>query len=106
LLFWAEQAGEHTLNFTKQLLASIRIQIQGYRASLSLKKLAKEFGEARLNLACQRLLSIAHDQINTHSITRLRSILSNRLDQQPLSNNEVLEVKFEHSNIRGADYYH
>jgi len=106
LLFWAEQVGEHTLNFTKQLLASIRIQIQGYRASLSLRKLAKEFGEARLNLACQRLMSIAPSQINTSSTTRLRSILSNRLDQQPVSNNDVLEASFEHSNIRGADYYH
>ncbi|MDF0379022.1 IS21 family transposase [Methylophilus sp. YYY-1] len=106
LLLWAEQAGEYIYNFTKQLIASTQIQIQGYRASLSLKKLAKEFGEDRLNLACQRLLAIASNQINTSSTTRLRSILSNRLDQQPLSNNELIEAKFDHSNIRGSDYYH
>lgn len=106
LLIWAEQAGNHVLAFTQKLLPSIHIQARSYRASLTIKKLAEEFGAERLNAACERLLAISINDIRFDALTRLRSILRNRLDQQAISESDLNEATFNHPNVRGADYYH
>lgn len=106
LFLWAEQTGNHVLAFSQKLMPSIHIQAQSYRASLAIKKLAKEFGETRLNAACERLLAISTNDIRIDALTRLRSILRNRLDQQVITESDLNEATFNHPNVRGADYYH
>lgn len=106
LFQWARQTGKHVLAFAQKLMPTIHIQVQGYRASLVLKKLAKEYGETRLNAACERLMAITINDICYDSLARLRSILYKRLDQQALPQAEISEATFTHTNVRGADYYH
>lgn len=106
LLIWAEAIGPHLLEFVKKLVLTIRIQGQGYRTSLSIKKLAAEFGAVRLNAACERLMIISSNKISIKSMASLRSILRNRLDQQVITTSDVQEATFDHPNVRGAKYYH
>jgi hypothetical protein len=105
-LIWAEAIGPHLLEFVKKLVLTIRIQGQGYRTSLSIKKLAAEFGAVRLNAACERLIIISSNKISIKSMASLRSILRNRLDQQVITTSDVQEATFDHPNVRGAKYYH
>lgn len=100
-LEWALQIGTSVHEFLQHLLSGTRTPEQGYRATIGLKKLALNFGKERLNAACQRGL-----EINARSTSSIRSILNNRLDQQPTETTMHHEAAFEHPNIRGSDYYH
>lgn len=73
---------------------------QAYRSCLGIIKLAKAFGNDRLDAACARAL-----EINAHSYTSLHSILKNGLDRprrEPITDGPAIT----HPNIRGADYFH
>ena len=73
---------------------------QAYRSCLGIIKLAKAFGNDRLDAACARAL-----EINAHSYTSLHSILKNGLDRprrEPTTDGPAIT----HPNIRGADYFH
>ena len=73
---------------------------QAYRSCLGVIKLAKAFGNDRLDAACARAL-----EINAHSYTSLHSILKNGLDRprrEPTTDGPAIT----HPNIRGADYFH
>jgi hypothetical protein len=64
--------------------------------------LARKYGKARLEAACQRALTIG-------SPTRrsIVSILEAGLDQQPAPAATAAEWQApEHENVRGPDYYH
>lgn len=100
-LEWAQQAGEQVHGFLQVLLTAARTHEHGYRATIGLKKLAGEFGNERLNAACQRGI-----EINASTMSSIRSILRNGLDQQPSEKTTNLEADFEHLNVRGSDYYH
>lgn len=106
ILAWCADAGEYVLALMQALLKQFRVPDQGYRASLSIRNIASEYGEHRLNTACLRLLNISNYQVNNQSLESLRSILKSKLDQVPLDNSEVTEANFTHLNIRGSDYYH
>ena len=63
-------------------------------------KLARTFGRARLDAACERAL-----EINSYTYQSLHSILKNGLDRQrrqPATDGPTIT----HSNIRGAGYFH
>jgi len=100
-LDWALQAGTSVHGFLQQLLSASRTHEQGYRATIGLKKLARDFSNERLNAACQRGL-----EINASSMSSIRSILNNGLDQQPTETTTLQEAAFEHPNVRGSNYYH
>jgi transposase len=74
---------------------------QGYRACLGLQRLAREYGEARLEVACARALAI-------HSPTyrSIAAILSSGLDRQPSPSASPPSPMPEHDNVRGPTYYH
>ena len=77
---------------------------QGYRACLGLLRLARQYGEERLEAACTRALSI-----RSPSYRSVCSILARGLDRHPL---EPAAADAEpralplHDNVRGPDYYH
>lgn len=100
-LAWANHTGPHVHSFLQVLLAGMKTREQGYRAHNVLKKLAKDFGNERLDAACRRAI-----EISAHSLNSVRSILRNHLDQQPTAGDEIQEASFEHPNVRGAKYYH
>ncbi len=100
-LAWAMQTGPHVHRFLQTLLATMRTREQGYRAHNALKKLANDFTNERLNAACCRAI-----EIGAQSLSSIRSILRNSLDQQPTAVDDIQEASFEHPNVRGAEYYH
>lgn len=100
-LEWASQTGSQVRRFVEVLLTGARAREQGYRAQTALKRLAKDFGNDRLDAACGRAMDIG-----AQTLSSLRSILRNHLDQVPAARNDHQEASFDHPNVRGATYYH
>ena len=103
ILNWAGKTGPATQKLAENILASRRHPEQGYRACLGLLRLGKSYGNDRLEAACRRALAIG-----TNSYKRVKSILKNGLDRQPLPDDAkpVQGVLIKHENIRGSKYYH
>jgi transposase len=75
---------------------------QGYRSTMGIVRLAKVFGAARLEAACERALLV-----NARSYGAVKSILDNRLDGQPVRRRKGdAGTAVAHPNIRGSTYYH
>jgi len=100
-LAWALEVGAAVQAFLSNQLAASAIKEHGYRTTTSLKKMHKEYGSERLDAACGRAM-----EIGANSLSSVRSILRNKLDQQTNPNSAQTEAAFHHANVRGADYYH
>ena len=106
LLTWAASIGPATRHVVRWQLENRPHPEQGYRACLGLLNLAKRYGEARLEAACARALTIG-------SPTRrsIKSILEANLDQHPElfpapgAQPNASSVPARHANLRGADYF-
>ena len=96
---WAEKIGPHTSALISTVLGSRRHPQQAYRSCLGILRLANSYGEARLEAAARRALSIG-----ANSFRSVESILAHRLDQKPPEQIE-LAAPIAHHNIRGARYY-
>lgn len=99
-LDWAAKIGPHTQAAIDHILRSRAHPQQGYRAALGVLRLAKTYGDDRLEAACDRAFRI-------HAVTwrSLDSILKNNLDRQPRKTAQAT-LPLDHANVRGADYYH
>lgn len=64
-------------------------------------RLAKSFGDARLEAACARAL-----HLNAASYRSIHSILKHGLDRQQPVTTAQTSLPLEHANVRGSDYYH
>jgi transposase len=74
---------------------------QGFRACLGILRLAKSYGENRLEQACKRAL-----HIGAHSYKSVESILKNKLEQQPLpASSQEAVVTESHEYVRGQEYF-
>ena len=101
LIGWAEKTGAFTGNVVKAILESRPHPEQGFRSCLGLMRLAKTFGEERLEAACKRA-----DHFRTYSYRSVESILKKRLDQEAfLVEDSKPVMQFVHANLRGAAYY-
>lgn len=100
LLEWAQRLGESTLAVFRHQLESRPHPEAGYRSCLEMQRLARGYGEERLEAACQRAI-----YINSPSYTSVSSILKTHLDKQPLPLKAEKPLPVEHSNVRGSDYY-
>jgi transposase len=98
---WAAKIGPHTARMIERILNSRPHPQQGFRSCLGILRLAKNFGDARLEAACRRALSIGGT-----SYRSVESILKHNLDQKPLPDQPDNDTSVEHGNIRGAQYYH
>jgi transposase len=98
---WAAKIGPHTARMIERILNSRPHPQQGFRSCLGILRLAKDFGDARLEAACRRALSIGGT-----SYRSVESILKHNLDQKPLADQPDNDTSVEHGNIRGAQYYH
>jgi transposase len=73
---------------------------QGFRSCLGVLRMAKSYGDQRLEAACKRALAIGGA-----SYRSVESILKHNLDQKPLPDETATVEPISHINIRGAHYY-
>ena len=70
---WAEKVGPHTAIAVKAILASHKIEQQGYRSCMALLKLADRYSVTRVEAACARALSYTPNPSYKNIITILKS---------------------------------
>lgn len=99
---WAQKSGEHTAQVVEAMLRSRPHPEQGFRACLGVMRLAKTYGEERLEAACKRAC-----YLQSYSYKSVESILKHKLDQEPLPETKAERPATQqpHRNLRGADYY-
>lgn len=99
---WARTVGPMTEKLVETILAERRHPEWGYRSCLGLFRLAKRYGDARVEAACLRAL--AH---GARSYRHVASILQHGLDRlAPTDDAPRAESPIVHENVRGRDYYH
>ena len=97
---WAEKIGPQTAELIRTVLSSRPHPQQGYRSSLGILRLAKSYGDDRLEAACDRA-----NRIGSTSYKSVASILKHGLDQRPPVVADRERPAILHENIRGSHYY-
>jgi transposase len=102
MLSWAATLGPNVAAVVQQIMERKRHPEEGYRASLGVIRLGKRHGNARLELACGRALSLRSPSYKT-----VESILKAGLEGQPLPGTQAAPQTMpdDHKNVRGPDYY-
>lgn len=102
ILGWAETVGPMTSKLAEAILAEHHHPEHGYRSCLGLLRLAKSYGNARVEAACARAFAAS-----ARSYRHVKSILQRGIDQAPLLDTESEQsVSIVHTNVRGPGYYH
>jgi transposase len=102
ILGWAATVGDSTHALCDVILRERRHPEWGYRSCLGLFRLAKKYGDARVEAASARALFAG-----ARSYRHVLTILQHNLDQQPLPTPEAPAAAGKaHENVRGRDYYH
>ena len=101
LMEWAGRIGPHTKAVIEHVLHQRRHPQQGYRSCLGILRLSKNYGDTRLEAACERALAVG-----AHRYRSVASILENGLDRQPALPPQAELALPDHANVRGPDYYH
>jgi transposase len=99
-IHWAGKIGPQTVQLIENILNSRRLPQQGFRSCLGVLRLAKSYGDQRLEAACKRAVAIGGT-----SYRSVESILKHNLDQKPLLDETDAVAPISHINIRGAHYY-
>jgi transposase len=97
---WAKKIGPQTVQLIMTVLSSRPHPQQGFRSALGILRLAKSYGDHRLEAACKRAL-----MIGSTSYRSVASILKNGLDQRPLAKPVKDQPAILHTNVRGSQYY-
>jgi len=98
---WAERIGPATLSFIENVIATRAHPQQAYRSCLGTLRLAKRYGDDRLEAACGRASAL-----RSFTFKSVEAILKHRLDQQPLEPTPAAAMpKLQHANVRGGTYY-
>jgi transposase len=102
ILGWADQVGPSVRALCDVILRERRHPEWGYRSCLGLFRLAKKYGNARLDAASRRAL-----YAGARSYKPVQTILEHGLDAQPLPESETPAASgLAHENVRGPGYYH
>ncbi len=104
IVHWAGSIGPKTRELAEAIVAERRHPEQGYRSCLGILRLAKRYGDERLEAACARAVAV-----HARSYRHVESILKNGLDRLPSPVEEQAEEgapRAAHENIRGGGYYH
>ena len=102
MLSFAEQIGPGTAALVETIMRTKPHPEQGFRACLGILRLAKTYGDARLEAACQRGLTIG-----ARTYGSIASILRTGLDRAFLDDAAAPDAApLLHANIRGRGYYH
>jgi transposase len=102
ILHWAATIGPKTRELTEAILAERRHPEQGYRSCLGILRLAKRYGNERLEAACTRAVAV-----RARSYRHVESMLKNGLDRlsAPEPEAPTTGTSATHENIRGGGYY-
>lgn len=100
LIRWGERIGAATAAVVRWQMEHRPHPEQGYRACLGLRRLAKHYGNDRLEAACARAITI-----NSRNYRSINAILKAALDRQPVAATDTKPMPL-HDNVRGPDYYH
>lgn len=98
-LSWARSIGDNTVVVVKAILASRKIEQQGYRACMALLKLSDKYSGIRLEAACKRALTYTASP----SFKSIQTILSTGQDKLP--DEEPSDPSAEFGFTRGPGYY-
>lgn len=102
ILGWARTVGPMTEKLAQRILEERRHPEWGYRSCLGLFRLAKRYGDARVEAACLRAL-----EHGARSYRHVASILQHGLDRVgPADEAPRAVTPLVHENVRGPDYYH
>ncbi|HRC39618.1 MAG TPA: IS21 family transposase, partial [Rubrivivax sp.] len=101
LIAWGERIGAATAGVVRWQMEHRPHPEQGYRACLGLMRLARQYGDERLEAACARAQSI-----RAPNYRHVRDILANGRDLVPRSEPAPEWVAPVHDNVRGAANYH
>jgi transposase len=97
---WGATIGPQTAALVQAILESRPHPEQGYRSCLGILRLAKRYGDLRLEAAATRAVAVG-----ARSYRHVDSILKHGLDRRPLADDEPPSPVLHHDNVRGADYY-
>lgn len=100
-LSWAERIGTQTKAQVQAIFESKEHEEQAFRTLAGVQRLAQQYGKDRLEVACQTA-----NVLGMVGLQRLRSLLANRLEQEPVCAQLPSIAPVEHANLRGAQYYH
>lgn len=96
IISWAASIGPSVKSLIDQIMQKQQHPVQGYKSCFGILRLAKSFGNERLNAACARALAI-----NAYSFKSVNSILKSGLDKRSLLE-KPRQLTLLHDNIRGA----
>ncbi len=101
LIAWGERIGAATGSVVRWQMEHRAHPEQGYRSCLGLMRLAREYGDERLEAACARAQSIRAPHYRS-----VKSILASGLDRQDSSLlGGAVSPMPSHDNVRGPGYY-
>ncbi len=102
LIHWGASVGPKTAELIEAILEHRSHPEQGYRSCLGILRLAKQYGNERLEAACDRAVLV-----RARSYRHVQSILKNGLDRvpPPETSSETATPPIAHENVRGGDYY-
>ncbi len=101
---WAQNVGPHATIAVKAILATHRIEQQGYRSCMALLKLADRYSIPRLEAACARALTYTPNPSYKNISTILKSGQDKVEKPEPDPSVNARNTA-EHGFTRGADYY-
>jgi transposase len=103
LIAWGESVGPKTGALIESILEHRPHPEQGYRSCLGILRLEKQYGNERLEAACERAVLV-----RARSYRHVQSILKNGLDRMPPTTKSAptqRALPLTHENVRGGDYY-
>ncbi|MCG8698460.1 MAG: IS21 family transposase [Bacteroidales bacterium] len=98
---WAESIGANTAIAVKAILASHRVEQQGYKGCMALLKLADKYAVNRLESACEKALSYTPSP----SYKSIQTILKTGQDKVVKEETIISDASASFGYTRGADYY-
>jgi len=96
---WGKSIGDDVAEMIRIVLKSKKHPEQAFKSCMGILNLVKKYEPARVDKACGRAL-----EFGFHSYKRIKSILDNGLEEEPLAESKELTIS-SHENIRGSQYY-
>jgi hypothetical protein len=98
---WAEKIGANTVITIKSILASYKVEQQGYKSCMGILKLADRYSVERLETACKKALSYAPHP----SYKSIKNILTTGQDKLTDVHPEPSSPLNQYGFTRGSGYY-
>ena len=100
LIEWGQRIGVACGEVVTRLMQHSKHPEHGYRSCLGLLGLAKRYGNARLEAACERTLALG-----AFKYRHVRDVLANNRDRLDAAGNEPDWISPAHGNLRGPGHY-